>query len=77
MSKRKDWYAIIGMLAMLIGIVGTAWFLITALYHVIGGSKASQSLLYAAYSLGGVLLGSFLMERGEVDPTPNKRDKIE
>ena len=77
MSTRKDWCAIIGMLCMLIGLVGTAWFLCSALYHFIGGNDATESLLHAAYALMGMLVGSFLMEKGDVDPTPNKRDRIE
>lgn len=75
MATRKNGTAIIGMLAMLTGLVGTGGFVVVALHHIIVGVPFNLYLMATAGCIGIILIGSFLMEIGGVQATTKRRGK--
>lgn len=68
----KDVLAVSGMALMLGGGAVAADSIIAALWQHWHNASLFSSLCGIGGGLVAILAGSFLMERGEVDPTPDK-----
>lgn len=72
MNQMKDVLAVSGMVLMLGGILAVSAGIFAGIWQHWHDASTFRALCIIGGGLVAILAGSFLMERGEVDPTPDK-----